>query len=403
MNESNQDDDSLLDGFFSEIENLTLQEEKGDREEESNKSKKDGRQTDSFDRKKTPQQQQKKLMVDRAESKKDNWTKFVIQEASSSSSPSPIGVTGRKPISFSMGVGTTAKKKNIGKVRSKINRRQRQENRSETTSLAFGDETPSSPPPLAQQKDQLAPLISLILPQWVAVLDTCAVLESYEAVCDMFQLARGASVGTLNSYQQHPLGVGSHTDTTTADVNFQPHFVPETLTIVVPYTVWDELDYRSKEIDDEHQRFKARRAARMLTDELRNPRLDHKTIGNPFAQFKRERETPSIRSQSRIESHRAVKEFLLLSKTSGISNDDKILACALWEQDQLTQNTVGGVVLITSDKVLTGKARADHLSVYSPLEFVEYYTKRMVSLRSRSSVPTGRRPTTKPLNQSRHA
>jgi hypothetical protein len=448
-NELNQDgdDESLLDEFFAEIESLKIHDENENDDEEDDgdeqvESEKDETNTGIIDHPRSrsgrplPQiqkEQQQKSMIDRAESTKDNWKIFTIAEPSSSLSttppPSSLNATGRKPISFSLSIGAgNAKKKKDKKnnTRSKITRRQRQETESGPC-VDFGfddhdhdhdDETSSSLSPSAptRRQDRPPPLSCpnhLFLPRWIVVLDTCAILESYESVCNMIQLARKAAA--------------------TADAgaakksNFLHHsarcaFVSEALTIVVPYTVWDELDYRSKEIDDEHQRYKARRAARMLTDELRREqqqedaadRRHHQTQIIGEAWF----EGCSIRSQSRIESHRAVEEFVLLLSSSsskpasaeGIANnDDKILACALCEQDRFanarakiakanedateTNNatrirraaTAGGVALITSDKVLTGKARADRLSVYSPSKFVRYYNKRMASLRSRES------------------
>jgi len=115
---------------------------------------------------------------------------------------------------------------------------------------------------------------------------------------------------------------------------------------------------------------------------------------------------PIIRSQSRIESNQATERFLLSSTTTTsssvaaaieIMNDDRILACALYEKDQIISrpsssvssvssiNDNVNVVLITSDKVLTGKSHADNITVYNPNEFVSYYNKRMKSLKSRRS------------------
>jgi len=453
-NRLNQDGDhaSLLDEFFAEIESLKIHDENENDEKEDDgnqqvESEKDETNTGTIERPRSrcgrslPQKEnekQQKYMIDRAESTKDNWKTFTIAETSPSSlsiTPTRLSLTanGRKPISFSLGLGAGNSKKKKNKKNdtpSKITRRQRQETESGQPCLGFGfddgDETSSSISPSASQRrrrDRPPPLSHpshLILPQWIAVLDTCAILESYESVCAMIQLAKEAATAAAEAshfLHHHPA---------------RRAFASEALTIVVPYTVWDELDYRSKEIDDEHQRYKARRAARMLTDELRREQRQEdasnrqhqrqtqtqaqtQTVGKPWL------ESGSIRSQSRIESHRAVEEFVLLltsssslkaaASTEGIANnDDKILACALCEQDRFMNTrsktkvnsnatesnndatrirqraaTAGGVVLITSDKVLTGKARADRLSVYSPSEFVRYYNKRMASLRSRAS------------------
>jgi len=392
MNQSSRirDGDSLLDEFFTEIEKLTIKDENDDGEEAFMK---EGRRTVTSTptqkgiRHKTPspkKHEDQKLMLDRAETTRNNWKKFVIEEASSLTSPTSIGATGRKSISFSIGASTTAKKKKKNsKSQSKASRHHRHENRPQAISLAFSDETTTSQTPTARKSPVSHGHACLLPPQWIAVLDTCALLESYQSVCDMIKLAKDTAAfaeGTL-------------------DASFF-----EALTVVVPYTVWDELDYRSKVISDEEQRYKARRATRILSDELRLQ--DNKQHLFGFAAKKSDVSIiSSIRSQSRIESHQAIEKFILLSTASNdkiLANDDKILACALWEQDQLAKarahattlykhtTAAGGVVLITFDKVLTGKARADHISVYSPVDFIRYYNKRMASLKSRASGPTGR-------------
>jgi hypothetical protein len=403
-NHANKDDvdDTLLEDFFAEIEGLTIHDDSvkvGDNSSNAdfknneqrlviNNSQQSRRERLSPQKEKGQQQQS---MIDRAEITKDNWKKFTIPNASSSVAASTIG---RKPISFSLGASANAKTKK--KARSKITRRQRHE--SDSTAklpLGFGEEASPSHSSKQQGRDTSTSVPSLnhfLLPRWIAVLDTCAILESYESVCDMIRLARAATVGGSNS--RHLPSVVSHGAT-----------VLEGLTVVVPYTVWDELDYRSKELEDEREKYKARRAARMLTDELVNEE-QHREHRRAFdkEEFGLSGDLSSIRSQSRIESHRSVEAFVAAAASSGIpSNDDKILACALGEQNRFaiersgtidemnatSKSSIGGVVLITLDKVLTGKARADGLSVHSPSEFVRYYNKRMASLRSRQNA-TGR-------------
>ncbi len=395
MNESNDDRDeaSLLDEFFSEIEKLTIQDKDEDRGEHDTDLKPSGENIKTGDQiraKEKEKQKQQRSMIDRADTTKDNWKKFVIEEAASSPVPpsqsSFITTPGRKPISFSLGCASSAKKKK----NSKIMRRQTRENRPAAPPAAFTNETLSHSQPMARSSDRFNPPFNadrILIPRWIAVLDTCAVLESYESVCDMIQLAKEAAKKSA----------------------LPPMAILEDLTIVLPYTVWDELDYRSKEVDDEHQRYKARRAARMLTDELQNQpqqQTQNQQRVHGFSQQNEGSNTPYIQSQSRIESHRAVEEFVALSKTTKIDipNDDKILACALWQLDRHAKSTAidmlpataGGVVLITSDKVLTGKARADGLAVYNSVEFVQYYKKRMASLRSRTSVEAHRGATMTP-------
>ena len=131
----------------------------------------------------------------------------------------------------------------------------------------------------------------------------------------------------------------------------------EHITVVVPYTVWDELDYRSKEIDDEHQRYKARRAARMLNDELLRVQQEQKLRQGDHGSAKAA--LASVRSQSRAASHRATEAFVaapqpIPTRTNRASsliyaynNDDRVLACALSEKERFESeaNGVGGGVV----------------------------------------------------------
>jgi hypothetical protein len=222
-----------------------------------------------------------------------------------------------------------------------------------------------------QQQQQQQPLHLYHRLPWIVVLDTCAILESYELVCDIIHLVRQA-----HQQQQHRHRNASY------DSSFS---------LVIPYTVWKELDYRSKEIDDENEKYKARRAARMLNNELKEQQEQQQqqrsmNIGTRSA---------AIRSQSCIELKQAVEWFLQSTTTAAetkkvaaprsveISNDDRILACALYEKNRLLTsvavNSTDGVVLITSDKVLSGKGLANQILVYSPTEFLRYYNTRIDS------------------------
>ena len=73
------------------------------------------------------------------------------------------------------------------------------------------------------------------------------------------------------------------------------------------------------------------------------------------------------------------------------NNDNHILFCdraeqqAAWGVGSDAPPETGGVVLLTQDNVLSGKARADGVAVYTPAKFVEYYTRRAASLRDRTS------------------
>ena len=203
MNESTRDRDeaSLLDEFFSEIENLTIQDNGDDHDEDNIRGLKAGSaEAERGDQNRLKQKKQQQSMIDRAEATKGSWKKFVIDEASSSpasrTQSSSITTPGRKPISFSLGDGSSVKKKKNSTKKSKITRRQSRENRPEALSAAFGDETSSQSQALEQQNERLPHVHNpnhILLPQWIVVLDTCAVLESYESVWDMIQLAKEAN------------------------------------------------------------------------------------------------------------------------------------------------------------------------------------------------------------------
>jgi len=406
--DESDDGAGLLDEFFSEIENLTINDENNEGTDDfcrnseinerltnnENPSFGVGSLQDSFsDRSrsqnkiKTPKQekhqQQKRTIIDRADEKRNTWKEFTIAQSSSSPSSSESS-TSRKPLSFSL---NPCKKKTKKPSSTRTDNFSRRQEISSAVSLAFGDDSESPA--------QFIPFQYHLPPRWVAVLDTCALLESFESVCGIFHLVKQAQAES------------------SAETKAQ--ICVEELTIVIPNTVWDELDYRSKEIQDEHQKYKARRAARMLTLELVKlqkqqhlPREEHRSIADNHGH-----KSDILRTQSRNESHRATNDFLFPGPSSScgsINNDDRILACALYEQKQFLASsspslqsstskrnpgiatvtafgtiTAGGVVLITSDKVLSGKSRAENLWTYTPAEFVSYYNQRMTSLRSRTT------------------
>ena len=214
-------------------------------------------------------------------------------------------------------------------------------------------------------------------------------------MCGIIHLARQA-----HQQQQHRQHIAPSDSSVSLAVKVQA--VTDPITIVIPYAVWNELDYRSKK-KHKNQKYKARRAARMLINELKEQQQQRSVIiGTRSA---------AVRSQSCKEMNQAVEWFLKSTMTAletkeavaaavaaptamKIWNDDRILACALYEKNQLLtskavnstdgENSIGSVVLITSHKVLSGKGLVNQLLVYSPTDFLRYYnTPRMVGLQSR--------------------
>ena len=221
-----------------------------------------------------------------------------------------------------------------------------------------------------QATDEKAPLPpaappSFQRPRWIVVLDTCAVLESHEDICYLISAAVHAATQLRTS------GCGGGV------MGVEP------ITVVIPYKIWTELDYRSKQSEEEDLRYRARRAARMLNKELDNH-------GQHYIECRNSRIDAVIRSQSRVGLDNAARDFLSTSVQEA-NNDDHILFCARAEQQAAwgvgsdAPPTTGGVVLLTQDNVLSGKARADGVAVYTPAKFVEYYTRRADSLRDRTS------------------
>ena len=202
----------------------------------------------------------------------------------------------------------------------------------------------------------------------------------------------------------------------------------EFITVVIPNTVWQELEYRSKASElEETAKYKARKATQLLVEELHWEKQQQQQQ----RQQSRNKTTRSIiRCQSRAESNVATRRYLeglrhndsnnTMSNNNNnnnynnTNNDDRILACALMEKDNTFRHdppaaassfrsTINSsmyttnmphqvhVILITSDKVLTGKLYAetagddDSVAVYTPNGFLHYYTKRMQSFQSRNN------------------
>jgi len=141
----------------------------------------------------------------------------------------------------------------------------------------------------------------------------------------------------------------------------------------------------------------ARKAIRMLRDELElSQHINSREGVSPSSASSNNvlpRSSGVLHSQSIVESNEAAAKYL--SKEIQSTNDDYILACALMENEQYKSNifgtssssssSAGGVVIITLDNNLSCKALANDLKVHSPSSFVEYYEKRMESLKQRAA------------------
>lgn len=226
----------------------------------------------------------------------------------------------------------------------------------------------SSPPVVSAANPDLASPSDC--PRWTLVVDTSCLLHDggmmdVKQILDLANRANNAHVAAQSE----------------RNASFAPT-VDEPIHVVIPSKVWSELDYQSKNAEDDGNAYAARAAIRMLKDELEGGT----NVDGP---------NTALRSQSLLESRDAADKFL---RNDGAStNDDHILACALMEsgrdnptatisQPRGAPAAAGGVVLLTRDNDLACKAYADGLKVYdSPGSFREYYVKRMASLRQRAS------------------
>ena len=110
-------------------------------------------------------------------------------------------------------------------------------------------------------------------------------------MCGIIHLARQA-----HQQQQHRQHIAPSDSSVSLAVKVQA--VTDPITIVIPYAVWNELDYRSKK-KHKNQKYKARRAARMLINELKEQQQQRSVIiGTRSA---------AVRSQSVMEMNQAVE------------------------------------------------------------------------------------------------
>ena len=228
-----------------------------------------------------PPKASKETLVHRAEKHQQSWQEFTIAQ----SEPKNEVDDNKKKISFSL------KTKNTKKRRGKASQK------SSNTAATATNRQPSLP---------LLAALPPRKPQWVAVLDTCAVLEA--SFLDLVRsLMEAANIITI-----------------------------EPLTFVVPYKLWSELDYQSKFQGNLQQQ--ARRAVWMLNQAMqhqqqrqRQHRIHSDTTGDGSPRHTTNQIT--FRSQSRADMNQAASDFGLVLDDDA-NNDDHILCCARAEKQQ---------------------------------------------------------------------
>eukprot|EP00956_Cyclotella_meneghiniana_P012131 scaffold17221_cov26-Cyclotella_meneghiniana.AAC.1 len=176
-----------------------------------------------------------------------------------------------------------------------------------------------------------------ICPYWTLVIDTSALVNDHGREAQrIFDLANHVSLTRFKNQKQQGRCPSANT-------------IDEPIRIIIPYKVWNELEYQSKS-DNSDLAFSARSVMRMLKDELQqnnNQSSISEGIGPDVV----------IQSQSLSQSKDAAKKFVSHDLVTAPTNDDHIIACALVELEKWSGvNIAGGVVMITSDNNMACKA-----------------------------------------------
>jgi hypothetical protein len=213
--------------------------------------------------------------------------------------------------------------------------------------------------------------LQFLYPCWTLVIDTSALVnDNGYGVERLIDLANHISHNRFKYQKQQ-----ANKQYTLANT-----MVEEPIKIILPYSVWNELEYQSKS-DNSDLAFSARTVIRMLRDALQQ---NH----NQPTVSERIEVDRVVQSQSLLQHQNSAKKFVPYDLASKPTNDDHIIACALAEQESWAAESEGslsgGVVMITSDNNMTCKALSNGLKVFSPTDFHEYYLERMESLRQRS-------------------
>lgn len=309
---------------------------------------------------------QKETVIKNASANQRAWAKFTKLDLSKSESCSSVDDASRPKISFKIQSGKSKSKK---------------KNRCATQpSGGASDETTSQRDEKIELFTSAATIddgsgynsLQFLCPCWTLVIDTSSLVnDNGSEAQQLIDLANHVSLTRFKHQKQH-----AHN----REYSSKNAIVEEPIQIIIPYKVWNELEYQSKSKDSDLA-FSARTVIRMLKEELRQNNVHTAVNINGPEQI--------IKSQTLVQSQDASKRFVSCELSSKPTNDDHILACALVEQEKWVPNSVvsitsGGVVMITSDNNMACKAHSNGLKVYSVSEFNHYYMERIHSLRQRS-------------------
>ena len=420
--EQKEDEDlDNLDDFFQQIDNLKISDDDDNASRvnnttsSSNSSNSTGKSTGNVKHTKD-----RKALIEKADTHQKAWKTFSASvarepnvEEQEDGHEDGQG-EGRKPISFSLG------KKDVLKAKKKKKKKKKA-----ATNDVFGvggieTETTTSNERGYRNCNYNAHAhvhahahipTELRIPSWTLILDTCAILESYATILEIYKHAH-TMMDRIRKY-----GI-RHNDPV------------EPIQIVIPRIVWNELDYRVKAKSlGENEQFKARRAVRMLNEcalaststsssnsnssvttstrtRQGNYHPNEEGILQIFkCQSRSEMEQSKIPSNDRPQdeintrTNTNTRTNININSTVEWRNDDYILSCAL-QQKAYAEEAIqmddtdtllafeARVVLITLDQVLTGKASSDQMVTMTPERFWILHKERMRSLRERERAST---------------
>jgi len=377
------EDDEALQAFFDEVDKLSINDNidniqspaaaAADNDTVENKT------TKRDDVVNTNSKKEKKHVIANAKHNQKAWSEFKKLDLNDNTAGGSGGSEDKNKISFQI-KSTKDKKKEKKKVKQPSN--VDTNNTTAATTLQINNSS----------------IVSHDCPSWTLIVDTCSLLQQNDmhSIHFLIQLAKSAISNNTNQ---------------TINQLHTPLYEP--ISIIIPYVVWGELDYISKkmnknknsslELDEEEveknemNSHLARKAIRMLRDELElSQHINSREGVSPSSASSNNvlpRSSGVLHSQSIVESNEAADKYL--SKEIQVTNDDYILACALMENEKYKQSSntfdtlgsskAGGVVIITLDNNLSCKCLANNLKVDSPSRFVEYYEKRMESLKQRAA------------------
>ena len=377
------EDDEALQAFFDEVDKLSINDNGDMQSSAAADSDTVENQTTKRDdvNIRTKSKNEKKQVIENAKHNQKAWSEFKKLDLNDNTAGGSGG-SDKNKISFQIKSSTKDKRE---KKKDKPPQNNVDTNNTTATTLPINDIS------ISHSHD---------CPSWTLIIDTCSLLaqNGVQSIHKLIQLAKSA--------------ITNNTNQTTNQLHTP---LCEPISIIIPYVVWGELDYISKKLNknnninnleeeevekNEMNARTARRAIRMLRDELELSQQINRVGVVPCSVSSNNvlpRSSGVLHSQSIVESNEAAAKYL--SKEIQSTNDDYILACALMESEKYSKQStntfgtsssssrgaVGGVVIITLDNNLSCKCLANDLKVHSPSSFVEYYEKRMKSLKQRAA------------------